>query len=264
MGRNQDRVYYKRFYGDIKGKVNEKPYILLMRKEAEGYQLKKNESWDKDRVVYKETGLNGILVSVKSTNYLWKEKDKIVHQVEITLRDHKAKEDYVITCAYSQMGISLINGLLNLETFGEMGISVYQDDKGFNKLSLKCNNEWSGYKVEYKEYEPLIRKYLGKEEKEERDYTKVYDYFRQKLEVEVLPKVAEYVRNSNNIDIDDDNTSQEQNTHNDYQERQSSSNSDQRNDQAQNSNAAADASQNQQGSTTDNSPVYTPTDEDIF
>lgn len=202
MARNQNKTYYKRFYAQVSLKKNEKPCFKMSRKEPADYVLQRNEVRDGEKVLYNETGLSGMLVSMKSTGYTWEEKNKYIETIEMTLRDHEAREDYVIQTSYNQVCLGIINGLLNVESFDLIDISLYEDKEGFNKVSIKWRHpesgkvDWAGFNIPYQEYKDLIRKYEGKGGMIESDWTKCFEFFRKKLEEVLIPRVKEYVQNA--------------------------------------------------------------------
>ncbi len=194
MARSQDTVYYKTFYARIRNPKNEKPIIETKRREDDDYVLKKGETRDEDGyIVFNDRWVEGILVNAKIGGYHWEEKNEWVDVIEILLRDHETREDVRLTCTLSKLGLELLNALFNIEEFGLIRIAVYEDKEGYAKVSVNNNGEWAGFKINYQDYESLIRKYEGRGGKLERDFTAVNKFFKEHFEAIFIPKLKEYL-----------------------------------------------------------------------
>ena len=116
--------------------------------------------------------------------------------VRVTLKDEELKEVYSCEFGFSMMTRSFFNSLLNLNTFNNLKVGIYRDKNGYDKLSLRQDDEmvkWKFQMTEIPEIETMLFK--GKELK---DYDKVDTFFLSKLQEKFGQTITENnVKNEN-------------------------------------------------------------------
>lgn len=197
MGRgSDDNSKYKIFFAQIKSKKNEEPHFKLQRKEDANYQLKPGETRsakDGNYIESVERKMSGVLVGAKTSAYIYENRE--IHQIDLMLRDHDVQEDYKISCGLaSNMGTNLINALLNVQNYGVLSISLYTNKDGFHSMWVENDGTSAGFLIPYEEIKPMVRSYEGKGGQIEYDRTKVYNFFKEKFETVVIPRLKEQLK----------------------------------------------------------------------
>jgi len=158
------------------------------------------------------TELSGDLIKVKVED---REIKGVVNKhLTLYLKDNQRKELYIMSTSFRIDSRSLINGIINLSTFDNVEIGIYQNKKGYSAYSLKQN----GVRVDWKyELEELPRpKSVEFKGKTMNDYGIVDDFYANELKQlserlsgksvepvkpEVAAKVAEVTKDTVDEDV---------------------------------------------------------------
>lgn len=111
--------------------------------------------------------------------------------ITVTVEDPETEEKYVADFGFKVATRGLFNRLINLETFENIEISYWENDKGYDVLSLRQNNE--PVKAKYtKEEIPQVQEVKLRGETV-RDYILVDTFYKEELaalndKIKVAPK----------------------------------------------------------------------------
>lgn len=161
-------------------------------KEGENIHMKQTESVDGKYVDLPDhvTTVSGELTNVKIREHKWKEDT--ITEVQVWLKDEKAKELCAVTVGMNSIGRNLINVLLNLSPpYGNLELRVYNKKKdGRPALYIEHNGAKTSWKYtpdEMKKYvvENTVRK-NGKATIE-RDYFELNQFLLNELRDKVIP-----------------------------------------------------------------------------
>lgn len=112
-------------------------------------------------------------------------KERIIKDISnkaanVYLREKESNEAYVLELLFNVASRSLFNGLINLETFDNLNISIYQTKKGYPAYSIKQNDKRIDWKYKLEEIpEPIL---VGKlKGKDVRDFSPIDDFYEKEL-----------------------------------------------------------------------------------
>jgi hypothetical protein len=129
----------------------------------------------------RENTVSGTLIGVEPKETKW--ENKLIKSVNVTLTD--GDQIFFVTIPYSNLGRSLMNAILNLKSFDDVEIGLYQTKpktdggKTYPAASLRQAGEIVRWRFENKDL-PAPEEIIFKGEKM-RDYTKMETFFAAQL-----------------------------------------------------------------------------------
>lgn len=174
-GKNQstgELIIFKPVTKDKATQQRVNPYFQEVRKIDGKYSATDNKD---------VTFVSGKLSNIKVDTETFKQptgKEKKYEKISIYLSDNERSELYLIDLRFNIAVRGLLNSVLNLQSFDDVKISLYEKD-GYLRYSVYENGEW--VKGLYKKEDvPEPRIFEGKDG-EEKDYAPIDSFYKEKI-----------------------------------------------------------------------------------
>lgn len=132
------------------------------------------------------TSVSGDLTKVETETREWDGSEFAT--AKIFLEDKAENELYLIDLRFNIATRSLFNALINVESFDDLSISIYENDNGYANFSIWQNDEMIRWKYSLDDIPaPTETTFKGKKL---RDYSETDEFFSNKLD-EFAEKVGE-------------------------------------------------------------------------
>lgn len=173
---NSNKFYILKVKTKNLEKQDVSPYFSVSEKGEDG-------KWKEVNQVNK---VSGKLVKVDTGKRTWDEQE--YDEIKLLFSDAKADEgkgeDYLLDLRLNLLSRSLINGLLSLDTFDNLSVSLYQTkkaDKTYNAISLRQDDKMVNWRFKLDELPKVEKVKIGKG-KEIADSTALDEFYLEQIE----------------------------------------------------------------------------------